>query len=156
MKVANLILHIICSLFLSLDLLYWGLNFLMGFSYLSFAEFIQVSIILLAFTVAPLAECGGGIWLLVISKKISHIKYTIFELLIRILSTGCFTYMIIRVIKINIHHSRHKVPQLSTGYTSFSPVDTIGLALELAGIILTVVYFCLAHRKANTLKASKE
>ena len=135
MRVTNMIFHIFSAVLLGIDILIMGFNFLMGLTYMDGTEILQAGLLVALLFISCAASVIGIP--VSASKKISPKKYKIVETILHCIAVLGFGVMILMVIKINIFHATHKVKELSTGYTNFSPIDLAGFALGIIGIVIT-------------------
>ena len=131
MRVTNLILHIITVIIMLPDLVFVGLNTLVGLGYLDGVELIIVPTAAMIFFAAFLASTAGAIITMVAYKKSPRV-YITRELLIHIVSAVCFVMAIIYLILIRLHSSVH-----GSGFSEV--INIAGLIVSVAGIIVTLI-----------------
>ena len=138
MRVTNLILHIIAVFFMLPDMVFVGLNTLMG---LGLSRGMDTIIILVAGTVYGttfLVSTVGEIITFASYKKTRPIVYMRRELIIHGLSALCCVTAIIYMIVVSLHSSAHD-------YSIAPAFNLAGFVVSLAGIIVTVI--CSHKRK---------
>ena len=131
MRVTNLIFHIITLIIMLPDLVFVGLNSLMGLGYCNGLELIYVLTVDLLFGCAFLASTVGEIILFIMYNPTRPKVYFTCELLNHGLSALCFAIAIIYIIKVRLNSS-------SKG-TLFAPaINLIGLVVCIIVIIINV------------------
>ena len=131
MRVTNLIFHIITLIIMLPDLVFVGLNSLVGLGYCNGIELVYVLTADLLFGGAFLASTVGAIIMFTTYKSTRPKVYFTCELLIHGLSALCFAIAIIYIIDVRLNSS-------SKG-TLFAPtVNLIGLVVCIIAIIINV------------------
>ncbi|MBP5261176.1 MAG: hypothetical protein J6Z43_03500 [Clostridiales bacterium] len=132
MRVTNLILHIIAMILMLPDLVFIGLNSLVGLPYFNFIELLTVSVIDLIFGGAFLTSTVGGVIQVARYKKTSPKEYMKRVLISHGLSALSFAIAIIYLIRIRLHSSVQG--------TNFIPaINLAGLILCIAAIIVNLI-----------------
>lgn len=155
MRVINLVLHIVTMVLLAPNLLFVGINFLWGMQYLKGLETLIVPLVVLFFVGAFFASMILGPVQCIRYRSTRPNAYMIQELFIHGLSAICFLIMIVYSLVIICHHG-FRVPELSLWATenSISVIDLTGVAVCLAGIIITIVGSRI--RKKSLAKAASD
>ena len=136
MKVTNLIFHIITLIIMLPDLVFVGLNSLVGLGYCNGIELVYVLTADLLFGGAFLAYTVGAIIMFTKYKSTRPKVYFTRELLAHGLSALCFAVAIIYIIDVRLNSS-------SKG-TLFAPaINLIGLVVCIIVIIINVI----VHKK---------
>ena len=131
MRVTNLIFHIITLIIMFPDLVFVGLNSLMGLGYCNGIELVYVLTVDLLFGCAFLASTVGAIIMFTKYRSTGPKVYFTSELLAHGLSALCFAIAIIYIIDVRLSSS-------SKG-TLFAPaINLIGLVVCIIAIIINV------------------
>ena len=131
MRVTNLIFHIITLIIMLPDLVFVGLNSLMGLGYCNGIELVYALTVDLLFGGAFLASTVWAIIMFTTYKSTRPKVYFTCELLIHGLSALCFAIAIIYIIDVRLNSS-------SKG-TLFAPaINLIGLVVCIIAIIINV------------------
>ena len=141
MRITNLILHIIAVILMLPDLLFVGINSLMGLGYCNNIELIMV---LAVDTIFGAAFICSTVWEIILFAryKITRPKsYMISELIIHGLTALSYGVAIIYMINISLNSSS-KPSLFSYG------INLAGFGLSLAGIILTLILGIRRNKKA--------
>lgn len=130
MRITNLILHIIAMVLILPDLLFLGINSLMGLGYCDGFELIMVLTVDMLFCAACTGSTVGAIILCATYKPAKPKLYKIWEFVIHGLTALCYGVAILYMINITLNSSSK--PSI------FSYVINLaGLGLCIAGIVVT-------------------
>lgn len=131
MRVLNLIIHILAAILMVPDLIFWGINFLMGVQYLRGLELLIIPFVLM-FALSFFASLIEGITLCVRYRSIRPKSYRKREILIHGICAFCFALLVIY--RINVMRS-------DSGDIEYIvlAMDMAGFLVSLAGIIITAI-----------------
>ena len=142
MRVTNLIFHIIAVILMLPDLLFIGINSLMGLGYCNNIEMIMVLTIDMIFGAAFICSTVWEIILVARYKTTRPKSYMINELIIHGLTILCFAIAVIYIIRV---HLTSTYPH-EYGFSMY--INLAGFGLSLAGIILTLILGIRRNKKA--------
>lgn len=131
MRVINLILHILTAIVMLPDLVFIGINTLMGLGYLDGLELLYVPAVALAFGLAFVVSTVGAPINMAKYRSKGLKLYVKRELISHGLCALCYALAILYLIEIYLHSSSH-----GDGFSM--KVNIAGFCLALAGMIITV------------------
>ena len=144
MRVTNLILHIIIMIVMLPDLVFIGLNSLVGLPYFNFVELIMVTVIDLVFGAAFLTSTVGGVIQVAKYKKTSPKVYFKRVLISHGLSALSFAIAIWYLIRIKLHSSVE-----GSGFSM--AINVAGFILCLAAITVNLIIGLKKIKKADAV-----
>ena len=144
MRVVNLILHILSVIVMLPDLVFIGINTLMGLGYLEGIEFLYVAAAVLLFGSAFLVSTIGSPINIAKYRSKGHKLYVKRELISHGLCFLSFVAAILYEIAIYLHSSAH-------GDGFGMKVNLTGFCLALAGIIFTLVCGKITGKRAKAI-----
>ena len=149
MRITNLIFHIIAVILMLPDLLFIGINSLMGLGYCNNIEMIMVLTIDMIFGAAFICSTVWEIILVARYKTTRPKSYMINELIIHGLTILCFAIAVIYIIRV---HLTSTYPH-EYGFSLY--INLAGFGLSLAGIILTLILGIRRNKKAAAVIAER-